>query len=82
MTDLRETIAKGRQRPLELTLGDLTALLTAAEASLTARNAALEEAAALADNPYQDAVAAFVFEEPFAVGKKIAAAIRALGRPA
>ena len=75
---------------------DLTALIDAAEAGMRsyslsasrveaikmrARYAALEEAAAIAINPYQDAVAALGTDEPFAVGKKIANAIRSLRRP-
>lgn len=39
---------------------------------------ALEEAAKVAEHPYSDAVMAFGPDEPFAVGRKIAAAIRAL----
>ena len=43
-----------------------------------ARVSAREEAARIAENPYSDAVQVVGPEEPFAVGRKIAAAIRAL----
>lgn len=42
------------------------------------RREAFEEAAAIAEQPYSDAVMAFGPDEPFAVGRKIAAAIRSL----
>lgn len=38
----------------------------------------LEEAAQIAENPYCDGVGTFVSDQPFVVGKKIAAAIRRL----
>lgn len=51
MTDLRETIARAKNRAADdfyfPTDPDFRRLLAAAEASLTARNAALEEAAGL-----------------------------------
>ena len=42
------------------------------------RKRALEEAAKVAEEPYGDKVAALVTDEPFAVGRKIAKAIRTL----
>jgi len=47
-------------------------------ALLASRQSILEEAAKVAGSPYSDAVAALGTDEPFAVGAKIAAAIRSL----